>query len=347
MQVKVDDSVSSSAPVESGVVQGSVLGPALFIAFINRVALLQLSDKSEMILYADDIVMTHPMDSNSAAEQIQSDIDQIYRCLLSLGLTPNAKKCKVQIFSLSKQKQTQDLSFKVGPESLQLVDHYRYLGIEFDNSLSFDRQTSMATSKAKQGIGALCRSIRKWASATILSTAITSITLPALLYAVEHWYPACQTQQRKIEAVQKYAARLVTNNFNQEATYEVLINPLGWRPIFRQVAEGRLLNMKRYREGTRYIPASVYPLKAEEETTIRRSSRIRDKCHTHGLQLQINKSHKNSREEQLVAAQTRLLWNALDETTALEKFPNFQNKIRSSAVYECLKERGALFPLTV
>jgi retron-type reverse transcriptase len=60
MRVKVGKEYSSCSSIESGVVQGSAIGPVLFTAYINRVAKLELHEKSRIILYADDIVLLHP-----------------------------------------------------------------------------------------------------------------------------------------------------------------------------------------------------------------------------------------------------------------------------------------------
>jgi hypothetical protein len=56
MIVKVGDAVSEKCLIESGVPQGSVLGPTLFIAYVNEVANLELSKGAEIILFADDLV---------------------------------------------------------------------------------------------------------------------------------------------------------------------------------------------------------------------------------------------------------------------------------------------------
>ena len=61
----------------SGIGQGSILGPLLFIAFVNGVSEIRLSDGAEIILYADDLVYVKPMDTPAAETELARDIQAI------------------------------------------------------------------------------------------------------------------------------------------------------------------------------------------------------------------------------------------------------------------------------
>jgi hypothetical protein len=73
--------------------------------------------------------------------------------------------------------------------------------------------------------------IRKWALRKILETSINAFVVPALFYAIEVWYPAGEKHKKQIEKVNKYACRLLTNNFSRDVSYEELTTKLGWKPI--------------------------------------------------------------------------------------------------------------------
>ena len=92
---------STSLPVTSGVPQGSILGPLLFILYINSLAELHLSPGTTMILYADDILLYHPLCKQYCTFTFQQDIDLLSNWILSSGLAINPTKSSLLVISRS------------------------------------------------------------------------------------------------------------------------------------------------------------------------------------------------------------------------------------------------------
>ncbi len=89
---------SSPHPVLSGVPQGSVLGPLLFLIYINGVANITLSDGT-LVLFADDLVIYRPIHSAADLSILERDLAIVASWIGSNHLTLNENKCKYMILS--------------------------------------------------------------------------------------------------------------------------------------------------------------------------------------------------------------------------------------------------------
>jgi hypothetical protein len=346
MRVKVGDKLSNSSNVDSGVPQGSVVGPTLFLAFINAVSEVRLDSKTKLILYADDIALTHPFDEEKSATKIQGDIDSLSHCIESLGLEFNATKSQYMIIHLGNALPNPfQIPLRINQSHLKCVSCVKYLGVEVDDRLTFGAQSAKVAAMTKKGIGALSRVLRKWLTPNdVLKKSITTIAMPTLLYAIDVWYPPSVQHQVQIERIQKFAARLLSNNFNHSTSYIELLQTLNWKPIYRIVAERRLINVKKYLLGIHFISSDVFPL--QEESTSRCSARLKAKTNNHKMLMKTWNGKGGEREEKLAAAQSRKLWNALPEEVVTDTLEGFERSVKSDSVFDLMCERGVLTPLS-
>ena len=89
----------ASAPVTSGVPQGSVLGPLLFIIFMSGINSVNLSQESKLLLYTDDILLYWSVTSGNDYKFLQEDINSLSAWCNSNHLTFNEQKCKSMVVS--------------------------------------------------------------------------------------------------------------------------------------------------------------------------------------------------------------------------------------------------------
>ena len=89
------NTVTEPHPVLSRVAQGSILGPLMFIAFINSVAKSELSNGSKLILYSDDLALVKPVHSPMLENKLSVDMETVSNCFAALNLSINRLKNEV------------------------------------------------------------------------------------------------------------------------------------------------------------------------------------------------------------------------------------------------------------
>ena len=152
--VCVGGASSCLKPVLSGVPQGSVLGPILFIFYINDIMNVQLL-AGTMSLYADDIMFYRIIRSATDYHALQIDIDSLCCWTDRNLLTFNAKKCKYMLISRKKQPTLPSSPITIKGASLECVSSYKYLGVWLTSTLSWSLQVTELCKKARRQLGIL------------------------------------------------------------------------------------------------------------------------------------------------------------------------------------------------
>jgi hypothetical protein len=338
-KVKLGNVFSSESPVSSGVPQGSVLGPILFVAFINEITQVRLSEDSRLILYADDMALTHPIVDETAITNIQEDVMKINQGIQKLKLELNAKKCKYQIVGLRGVSTLPNLLITLNDTPLERVESYRYLGVDIDMNLSFESQARRVSINAKRAVGELSRNLRKWAPKHVFIEVCQKIAFPLFLYAIEVWFPAADKDRRRIERVLKFSARLATNDFRSETNYKDLLERLGWKSVERIVSERQLITIKKYMDGERHIPDYVFPLEVNQQ---RSSVRLVNKRNRETLLLKAFNEQRNKMENKLCGEKMRKLWNLLTEDEIRMNKAKFKEQIQYDEFYHRLCTNGVV-----
>ena len=157
--VCINASNSNKLLVTSGVPQGSVLGPILFIIYINDIAHPTLFNGS-MTLFADDIMIYRPIRTPEDFIMLQSDIDSLTSWTEQNFLQFNADKCKYTVISRKRQINPSLESqppLQVNGVTLERVDNYKYLGVWITSNLSWSKYISEVCRKARQKVGIFYR----------------------------------------------------------------------------------------------------------------------------------------------------------------------------------------------
>ena len=147
-QVVVGGSQSKWSDVTSGVPQGSVLGPLLFLVYINDIT---KNITGEIRLFADDSILYQEISSAADQLSLQKDIDTLVKWADTWQMAFNVKKCGILSITNKKNRLTHDYLMKGEP--LARVPQHEYLGVTIADNLKWTPQVNKVASKASRTLG--------------------------------------------------------------------------------------------------------------------------------------------------------------------------------------------------
>ena len=227
-RVVVDGESSEWVPVTSGVPQGTVLGPLLFISFINDIV---DGISSKIRLFADDCLLYRPITDVTDSQALQQDLNRLHSWANTWQMKFNIEKCYHITFSLRRKAIT--TTYTLGDTPLALVTDLRYLGLTFSSNLSWQGHMNNITSRANRMLGLVSRNLRK-TSQKIRQQAYFSLVRPHLEYCCSVWNPHKNKHISKIEAVQRRAARFTLQRYRRMASVSAMIQHLKWESLERR-----------------------------------------------------------------------------------------------------------------
>ena len=201
-RVVVGGSVSSWKGVTSGVPQGSVLGPLLFVAYIND--LDDAVSVSKIKKFADDTKVYREVCSVSDAENFQMDLDSIFKWSRDWGMFFNVAKCKVMHIGNGNKK----MVYSIDGRDLEVVQKEKDLGVYLDSSLKPSKQCVESARRANWILGLIRRHF-KFLHKDVVIRLYKQMVRPHLEYAVQAWNPYLAKDRIILERVQKRATRLI------------------------------------------------------------------------------------------------------------------------------------------
>ena len=225
-RVVVEGESSDAVPVRSGVPQGTVLGPLMFIIYINDIA---DGTDSSIRLFADDALLYRVVTNTRDCSKLQYDLHTMCRWGADWQMDFNPKKCHV--LSITNKKNPIFFPYTLNGVQLSHVKNHPYLGVELDHKLSWKTHINQTTSKAQRTLGLLRRNLHGCGEKT-KGTAYTIMIRPTLEYASTAWDPYEQRQIKQLEGVQNRAARFVKNEHRRQGVSVTgLKESLKWRSL--------------------------------------------------------------------------------------------------------------------
>ena len=149
-RVAINSSHSTWSTVKSGVPQGSVIGPILFIIYIND---LPEAIKSTCSIFADDTKITHKVCTPQDSTELQEDLDKLYEWTKTWMLYFNVTKCKVIHFG----PKNCCYDYRLNGQTLTKVETEKDLGIIISHDLKASENVTYHVKKANKMLGLIRR----------------------------------------------------------------------------------------------------------------------------------------------------------------------------------------------
>ena len=205
-RVVINGQSSEWTDVSSGVPQGSVLGPLLFIMFVN-----DLPEEVDPFcrLFADDAKLYKDLQNLEDFDTIQNDLNKLCQWTIKWLMLFNVDKCKVMHIGKDNPRFEYEITDRDGnTKVLKSVELEKDLGVHVQENLKFDKHISLTVNKANRLVGLIKRAFSYLDEETLLILYKTIIR-PIIDYGNTVWFPMLKKDIRALENVQRRLTRLL------------------------------------------------------------------------------------------------------------------------------------------
>jgi len=221
-RVVIGNESSSTLAVNSGVPQGSILGPLLFVLFINDLP-SELSEGTDIVLYADDTKIWRKITSISDCSILQSDIDSLSYWARVNKMKFHPSKCKVLAITNRSVDFYRSYVYNLDGTVLELSDSEKDLGVDVTPKLSWSLQCNRLYSKACQQLGIVRRNSHIIVDVRSRRALYLSIVRSQFENCSIIWRPTTSVLSKKLESLQKRAIKWILSEDNCSYTDEQYI----------------------------------------------------------------------------------------------------------------------------
>ena len=232
-RVVINGKSSTWRDVLSGVPQGSVLGPILFIIYVNDID----DDLTcKISKFADDTKITSRVTTSVEKLELQSNLDQLCRWAEKWQMQFNVEKCKV----LHIGSNNNQAMYSLNGSDLCKVNHEKDLGIIISNDLKPGKHVSEVVKTANKITGFIGRAF-EYKSEKVILTLYNSLVRPHLEYCVQFWSPYYRKDIDKLERVQRKVTKMIPRLRNKP--YNERLKELGLFSLSKRRLRGDLIEI--------------------------------------------------------------------------------------------------------
>ena len=314
--VFINNSASSSKSINIGIPQGSILGPLLFLIYVNDI---KNAISCHPRFFADDTCLV--LDNPSLKElenECDSEIRRLHTWCNANELQINPEKSAAIVFPPKLNSQETQLNLSYNTSNISVCESSKYLGVTIDHRLNFKPHILSLETRVSRSVGILSKLRSTFPSPTLLL--YHALVQPHLVYGLPLWGSAFKTHLSKLQILQNKALRIITKS--------------DWRtpitPKFRNLKILKIANLYTFELGklmyqyliTLYpfvFPIFFNPLSAIHERSTRSKT-------NNNLYLP---KFSTCRCQQSIKYQGVKIWNSLNPELQKQSFKKFKANLKN------------------
>ena len=268
-RVVVDGEVSNWKSVLSGVPQGSVLGPILFLIYIND---LDDSITSNVLKFADDTKLFRKVNTDGDKQHLQNDLDRLVKWSEKWQMLFNFGKCKC----LHTGHRNLNVNYKMGDTVLGTTVNEKDLGVTISADMKVSEQCGIAASKGNQILGLIRRNIT-YKGKKLIIPLYKAIVRPHLEYCIQAWRPYRKKDIDTLERIQRRATKMIPEL--RDLSYEERLKECGLTTLETRRLRGDQIEVFKILNGYENIDRNMFfSLKKDSRTRGHEVKLVKDQC---------------------------------------------------------------------
>ena len=268
-RVVVDGEVSNWKSVLSGVPQGSVLGPILFLIYIND---LDDSITSNVLKFADDTKLFRKVNTDGDKQHLQNDLDRLVKWSEKWQMLFNFGKCKC----LHTGHGNLNVNYKMADTVLGTTVKEKDLGVTISADMKVSEQCGIAASKGNQILGLIRRNIT-YKGKKLIIPLYKAIVRPHLEYCIQAWRPYRKKDIDTLERIQRRATKMIPEL--RDLSYEERLKECGLTTLETRRLRGDQIEVFKILNGYENIDRNMFfSLKKDSRTRGHEVKLVKDQC---------------------------------------------------------------------
>ena len=268
-RVVVDGEVSTWKSVLSGVPQGSVLGPILFLIYIND---LDDSITSNVLKFADDTKLFRKVNTDGDKQHLQNDLDRLVKWSEKWQMLFNFGKCKC----LHTGHGNLNVNYKMGDTVMGTTVKEKDLGVTISADVKVSEQCGIAASKGNQILGLIRRNIT-YKGKKLIIPLYKAIVRPHLKYCIQAWRPYRKKDIDTLERIQRRATKMIPEL--RDLSYEERLKECGLTTLETRRLRGDQIEVFKILNGYENIDRYMFfSLKKDSRTRGHEVKLVKDQC---------------------------------------------------------------------